>query len=146
MTETILTDLAAWLAAAPCLAGVRSWQIDDAGPAPGQAGIFPAGVTVTARRQDVCGGTVLHCRAAFVVRLVLPRDRRAQNAALLLALQGWVAAQSAAHTAPRFGAEPDRETLAAAEGRLERADAGGTGIYAIRLTAEYTEIYKEETP
>lgn len=146
MTETILTDLTGWLAAAPCLAGVRRWQIDDAGPAPGQAGVFPAGVTVLARREDVCGGLVLRCRAVFVVRLALPLGRAAQNAALLLALQSWVAAQSAARAAPRFGSDPDRETLAAAGGRLERAGPGGVGIYAIRLTAEYNETYKEEEP
>ncbi len=147
MRETILTELTAWLAAAPCLAGIRAWQIDDAGPMPWQGGVFPAGVTVTARRQDLCGGVTLRCRAAFVVRLALPQGRRAQNAALLLALQDWVARQSAARAAPAFGnAEFDRETLSAGEGRLERAEAAGVGIYAVRLTADYTEYDKEEQP
>ena len=41
---------------------------------------------------------------------------------------------------------PEGETLRAEEGRLERADTGGTARYTIRLRAEFTEIYKEETP
>lgn len=71
----------------------------------------------------------------------------AENAAHLLALQTWVAAECAAGRAPVFGnADPARETLRAEQGKLERADAGGTAVYSLRIRAEYTQLYTEETP
>ena len=52
-----------------------------------------------------------------------------------------------AHALPAFGnGLPQGETLRAVDGRLERADAGGTARYTLRLLAEYTEVYKEDTP
>ena len=33
----------------------------------------------------------------------------------------------------------------AEQGRMERADAGGTAVYTVRLQAEYTQVYTEET-
>ena len=39
-----------------------------------------------------------------------------------------------------------RETLRAEQGKLERADAGGTAVYSLRIRAEYTQLYTEETP
>ena len=38
-----------------------------------------------------------------------------------------------------------REVLRAEQGRMERADAGGTAVYTVRLQAEYTQVYTEET-
>ena len=59
----------------------------------------------------------------------------------------WVAAECAAGRAPVFGnADPARETLRAEQGKLERADAGGTAVYSLRIRAEYTQLYTEETP
>lgn len=141
MTEDILYRLTDWLLTAPALPAGTVVGIDDAGPAPGQAGLFPQGVTVLSRRENVCGGCALRCRAEFLVRLVLPHGRRAHNAAILTELQAWVARQSAAHLAPVFGDEPARETLAAQAGRLESAAPDGTAVHTLRLVAEYTELY-----
>lgn len=151
MKETALADLLAFLAKAPALQDV-TLRAEEAGPAPGTGGLWPRGVTVLTRREDVLGGVTLRCRAEFLLRLCLPLppgdDAQAlHNAGRLLALQGWVAAQSAAHALPPLGdGVPEGETLRAEEGRLERADTGGTARYTIRLRAEFTEIYKEETP
>jgi hypothetical protein len=38
-----------------------------------------------------------------------------------------------------------REVLRAEQGRMERADAGGTAVCTVRLQAEYTQVYMEET-
>ena len=76
-----------------------------------------------------------------------PCASAAENAARLLALQTWVAAECAAGRAPVFGnADPARETLRAEQGKLERADAGGTAVYSLRIRAEYIQLYTEETP
>lgn len=151
MKETALAALRDFLAAAPALQGIPL-RIQDAGPAPGTGGLWPQEVTVRSRKEDVLGRVTLGCRAEFLLRLCLPLppgdDAAAlRNAGRLLALEGWVAAQSAAHALPVFGSGlPEAETLQAENGKLERVDAGGTARYTLRLRAEYTEIYKEDTP
>lgn len=151
MKDTALGDLLAFLAAAPALQGI-TLRVEDAGPAPGTGGLWPRGVTVVTRRENLLGGVSLRCRAEFLLRLCLPLPpgdgRQAlRNAGRLLTLQEWVAVQSAAHRVPALGdGLPEGETLRAEDGRLERADAGGTARYTLRLLAEYTDIYKEETP
>ena len=65
------------------------------------------------------------------------------NTARLLDLQTWAAAESAAGRGPVLG-NAGREVLRAEQGRMERADAGGTAVYTVRLQAEYTQVYTEE--
>lgn len=139
----MMQKLYAFLARAPALQGLTV-QVGDVGPAPGTAGLWAGGITVLDRRQNLLGGVRQRCRAEFTLRLCLP-DTRAENEARLLALQTWVAAECAAGRAPVFGnADPARETLRAEQGKLERADAGGTAVYSLRIRAEYTQLYKEE--
>ena len=151
MNESLLPALRDFLAGAPALAEIPL-RVEDAGPGPGTGGLWPRGVTVLTRKEDVLGGVTLRCRAEFLLRLCLPLPPRddaqaLRNAGRLLSLQSWVAAQSAAHALPAFGnGLPQGETLRAVDGRLERADAGGTARYTLRLLAEYTEVYKEDTP
>ena len=151
MNESVLNDLRAFLAQAPALAEIPL-RVEEAGSEPGTGGLWPRGVTVVTRKEDVLGGVTLRCRAEFLLRLCLPLppgddDQAVRNAGRLLALEGWVAALSAAHTLPRFGTGlPEGETLRAQDGRLEGTDLVGTARYSLRLLAEYTEIYKEETP
>ncbi len=151
MNESVLPALRDFLAGAPALSDL-TLRVEDAGPAPGTGGLWPRGVTVLTRKENLLGGVSLRCRAEFLLRLCLPLppgdDARAvRNAGRLLALQSWVAAKSAAHALPAFGnGLPEGETLRAQDGRLETADAGGTARYTIRLLAEYTEVYKEDTP
>lgn len=152
MTEESIQTLRAWLAAAPALAGAARIWVDET-PAPGaQSALFPQGVQVVARRQNLLGDTALRCRARFTLRLVLPfvpgdDALAAQNAQRLLALRQWVARQSAAHTAPTFGDDPAAETLAATAAQLESMPNGGsegTAVYAVTLTAEFTERWPAE--
>ena len=151
MNESVLPALRDFLAGAPALSDL-TLRVEDAGPAPGTGGLWPRGVTVLTRKENLLGGVSLRCRAEFLLRLCLPLppgdDARAvRNAGRLLALQSWVAAKSAAHALPAFGnGLPEGETLRAQDGRLETADVGGTARYTIRLLAEYTEVYKEDTP
>ena len=64
--------------------------------------------------------------------------------ATTLDLQTWAAAESAAGRGPVLG-NAGREVLRAEQGRMERADAGGTAVCTVRLQAEYTQVYTEET-
>ena len=84
------------------------------------------------------------------MRLCLPLppgddDAALQNAQRLEALQAWLAAQSAAHTAPTFGNyETETEALRTADACMERADVGGTACYTLRFWADYTVAYTEK--
>ncbi len=147
MTENILPRLRGWLAGAPALQGVDRLWVDHAAAGAPAAGLWPQGVQVTARRQNLLGDTALRCRARFVLRVALPfvpgdEALAAQNAQRLLALRQWVARESAALRAPAFGDEPAGETLSAEAARLEslpNAGGEGTAVYAVTLAAEYTE-------
>lgn len=147
MDEGILQALRSWLLGAPGMGQVRRLYLDYTAPQPDQGGLFPAGVTVLGCREDLLGNRVLRCRAQFILRLVLPfapgaDGPAAQNAALLLALAAWVQAQSAAHRAPTLGNDSqERETLHAGPARLETLREGGTAVYRMELTAEYTMRY-----
>ena len=138
----MMQKLYAFLARAPALPGLTV-QVGDVGPAPGTAGLWAGGITVLDRRQNLLGGVRQRCRAEFTLRLCLP-DTRAENEARLLALQAWIAAESAAHRTPVLGSEPQQECLRAEQGRMERAEPGGTAVYTLRLQAEYTQLYTEE--
>jgi len=103
-------------------------------------------LTFQSRENGFCGyvySAALGCRAEFTLRLCLPRTD-ADNAARLLDLQTWAAAESAAGRGPVLG-NAGREVLRAEQGRMERTDAGGTAVYTVRLQAEYTQVYTEET-
>ena len=147
----MLQKLYAFLARAPALRGL-SLAVGDVGPAPGTAGLWCKGVTVLEQRENLLGTVRQRCRAEFVLRLCLPLPpgdsaTAAENAARLLALQTWVAAESAAGRAPTFGnIDTARETLRAEQGKMERADAGGTAVYCLHIRAEYTQLYTEENP
>lgn len=131
----MLTKMTAFLARAPALQGL-SLTVGDVGPAPYTVGLWCRGITVLGRVTQ-------RCRAEFTLRLCLPRTD-ADNAARLLDLQTWAAAESAAGRGPVLG-NAGREVLRAEQGRMERADAGGTAVYTVRLQAEYTQVYTEET-
>ena len=139
----MLTKMTAFLARAPALQGL-SLTVGDVGPAPYTAGLWCRGITVLDRRENLLGRVTQRCRAEFTLRLCLPRTD-ADNAARLLDLQTWAAAESAAGRGPVLG-NAGREVLRAEQGRMERADAGGTAVYTVRLQAEYTQVYTEETP
>lgn len=139
----MLDKMCAFLARAPALQGL-SMAVGDVGPQPGTAGLWTKGITVLERRENLLGGVRQRCRAEFTLRLCLPLTQ-AENAARLLALQSWAAAESAAHRAPVFGnTDTEREVLRVEQGRIERADAGGTVVYTVRLQADYTQSFTEE--
>ena len=100
----MLQKLYAFLARAPALTGI-TLAVGDAGPAPSTAGLWCKGVTVMEQRENLLGTVRQRCRAEFTLRLCLPLPpgdsaTAAENAAHLLALQTWVAAECAAGRAP----------------------------------------------
>ena len=112
MNESVLPALRDFLAGAPALSDL-TLRVEDAGPAPGTGGLWPRGVTVLTRRENLLGGVSLRCRAEFLLRLCLPLppgdDARAvRNAGRLLALQSWVAAKKRRPRPARLRQRPAR--------------------------------------
>ncbi len=146
----MLNEMLTFLARAPTLGDLRlTW--DQAGPRPGSGGLYLRGVKVLQTRTDLLGRQKQRCRAEFLLRLCLPLpagdiDAALANAQRLLGLQRWIAAESAAGRAPRLGnCDPMTEQLRTEGGQLDRADAGGTALYSIRVLAEYTIRYDTYT-
>ena len=101
----MLQKLYAFLARAPALTGI-TLAVGDAGPAPGTAGLWCKGVTVLEQRENLLGTVRQRCRTEFTLRLCLPLPpgdsaTAAENAAHLLTLQTWVAAECAAGRAAK---------------------------------------------
>lgn len=149
MNTNILTTLCAFLRTAPAMQGI-ALTAEQLPPAPFTAGLWGKGTAVNETRQNLWGETRQSRRSEFVLRLCLPlppgdADAALQNAQRLEALQAWLAAQSAAHTAPVFGNyDTDTEALRTADAGMERADTGGTACYTLRLWADYTVAYTEK--
>ena len=149
MNTNILTTLCAFLRTAPAMQGI-ALTAEQLPPAPFTAGLWGRGTAVKETRQNLWGETRQSRRSEFVLRLCLPLPPGDDTAALqnvqrLETLQAWLAAQSAAHTAPIFGNyDTDAETLRTADACMERADAGGTACYTLRLWADYTVAYTEK--
>ena len=52
MKETVLLELLAFLAKAPALEGI-TLRTEEAGPAPDAGGLWPRGVTVLSRKENL---------------------------------------------------------------------------------------------
>lgn len=146
MQQGILENMRAWLQTAPGFERVKTLYLDYA-DLPGTAGLWPTGVQEVSRQYNVLGAAKARCRCTFVLRLLLPfapgaDDTAAENARFVLALQQWMAAQSAQGLAPKFGAEPG-ERLWGSGGKMEAAEDEGYAKYTITITAEYTTKMEE---
>lgn len=119
------------------LQGFPLWQgellTDTAGPETGSVGLFPLGVTVISRQEDVLGRVKTRYKAEFALRRVAAGNE--EEAGWLLELQSWVMGQKN----PGFGDEPDTETIRAEKGKLvSRSQSAAT--FEVRLTVEFTKI------
>ena len=146
----MMDEMLTFLARAPTLGDLPlTWG--QAGPRPGSGGVYLRGIKILQTKTDLLGRQKQRCRAEFLLRLCLPLpagdgDAALTNARRMAGLQGWVAAESAAGRAPRFGnCDPLTEQVRTDGGQLDRADAGGTALYSIRLLADYTMQYEAET-
>lgn len=115
-------------------------QFDYADAVPGNAGLYPKGITELSRREDVLGNVKTRYSCAFTLRRAAGQGQ--ENAQWLLDFQNWVAEQDRLGLAPKFGDEPGTERLRAFEGRLEGHKQVGSALYTVQLTAEFTKLYE----
>lgn len=105
------------------------------------AGVYPLGLEVLERKEDLLGNVRLRCRQRFdLYKTVSPGEDHAQ---WLLELQHWVLEQCAMGQAPRFGDVPSAEHIRAEKGKLKEITAAGTAVYAVTITAEFIKIMEE---
>jgi len=120
-----------------------SLQVDFMEAGPGNAGLFPAGLEETQRREDVLGNLEIGCRYRFVLhRKTTGQQDGKLNAQWLLDFQNWVRQQSITGTAPHFGDIPTQERMEAKRGALKVTDRTGTGVYEVTLIADFMKVYE----
>ena len=94
--------------------------------------LFPLGLQVLARREDVLGNQVLRLRQSFLLQRAAYAGETA--ASWLLQLQQWLLQQPVEALTPSFGTDL---RLWAEAGRMKNAKQPGTGIYEVKIYAEY---------
>lgn len=115
------------------------WQkqeltVDTTPAAPEGCGLFPRGMEVLSRKQDVTGGVCLRLRQTFLLRR---RGVQAEKAAAwLLELQNWVLGNPPLDLETVFGAGLQ---LRMEKGRLTQGKQPGTAIYEGIIIMEYTK-------
>ena len=137
----VLEKVRQWVQTFPLWEEGNLLFIDFTDGVPGNAGLFPTGMEVLSRREDVLGGVKLRCRYNFCIYRVGAADDGGADARWLLQFQDWVLQQCAAGLAPRFGDEPKMETIRAEQGKL-RDRQPGMQVYAVVLTAEFVKKYE----
>lgn len=119
-------------------------SVDYADRVPDCAGLFPSGLVEVRRRRDLLGNVETDNQYNFALYMVMgksPGDDAAAtlNAEWAMAFQEWVQDQSARGLAPTFGDYPRQERVQAQNGAIYSADAEGTAVYAIQISASFTK-------
>lgn len=139
---TDLEKVRQWLLSYPKWEEGGLLYIDYTDAVPGNAGLYPSGLEMVSRREDVLGNVTVQNRYHFALyRVVTGQEDNTQNAQWLMEFQQWVQSQSVAGLAPQFGDEPARERMRAEKGKLKEASQTGTGTYMVTLTAEFIKHY-----
>ena len=117
-------------------------QIDYLEAVPGNTGLYPRGLTELSRQEDVLGNLKIRYRWNFLLRKAACGE--AEDAKWLMEFQNWVAQQSAAGNAPKFGDDPRRERIHALDGRLDSRKQSGSTHYTLQLIVEFSKTYRGE--
>lgn len=106
--------------------------VDVKAAAPDCCTLFPLGLQVLGQKEDVLGNTVSRLRQSFLLRRVACIGEPAAD--WLLQLQSWLLVQPVSRLEPVFGASL---RLWAQGGHLTGGKQPGTGIYEVKIFAEY---------
>lgn len=112
--------------------GGEPLSVDVGQGKPEGCGLFPLGVQVTARQEDVLGNVRYRLRQSFLLRRAAYAG---ESAALwLMALQEWLLQQPVEALEVSFG---KNLRLAPENGRLVNGKHPGTGIYEMKIHVDY---------
>ena len=106
-----------WLRLQP---GWEQTTLDHLGPDPGDTGLFPLGLQVLQRSQDILGNEKRRCRAEFTLAAIGAEGPPAEPGL---------------ETLPHFG---ENQTAQLRLGRMVRRDKNGIARWEIKLRVEFT--------
>lgn len=112
--------------------GAQALQVDLNDGRPEGCVLFPQGLRVLSRREDVQGNVTYRLEQSFLLRRVAFAGENAAH--WLQQLQNWLLRQDVSGLVPFFGS---RLRLWAEQGRLTNAKQPGTGIYEVKIHAQY---------
>lgn len=112
--------------------GEQPLAVDIRGGSPGSCTLLPLGVRVLSRKENIQGGQICRLRQSFLLRRVSIAGEDA--AGWLIALQKWLPEQPVKALQPDFGAGL---RLWAESGHLTGSRQPGTGIYEVKIHAQY---------
>lgn len=112
--------------------GSRSLTVDIREGKPESCALFPKGIRVLDRREDVQGHVKLRLRQSFLLRAAAFAGESA--ASRMMAFQNWLLTQPTQTLEPYFGSGL---WLRAEAGQLKNGKQPGTGIYEVMIHAEY---------
>lgn len=112
--------------------GAQQLSVDVREAAPQSCALFPQGLQVLSRREDVLGNVKRRLRQSFLLRRVSFAGESAAD--WLIQLQSWMLAQPACALEPAFGKDL---RLWAQGGHLANGKQPGTGIYEVKIYVEY---------
>lgn len=138
----VLEKVRQWVQTFPKWEEGQLLYIDYTAAVPGNTGLYPMGMELVGRHEDIVGSVTVQCRYRFsLYRVVAGQEDREDDAAWLMEFQNWVQEQSILGLAPTFGDVPARERIRAEKGRLKEGSQTGAGVYAVELTAEFVKKY-----
>lgn len=147
--QTALEKVKAFVASFPGADVLAELAIDYADRIPDTAGLFPSGLVEVRRTPDVLGNVTVVNQYNFALYTVMSKapgdDAGATlNAEWVQAFQEWVQEQSVLGQAPTFGDDPRQERITAQNGAIYSADAEGTAVYAIQISATYVKKFRRK--
>ncbi|MEZ3495950.1 MAG: hypothetical protein K1V97_00010 [Lachnospiraceae bacterium] len=112
----------------------------------GSIGIMPTGESIVGRIQDVCGNVTLRKQynvSIYAMEFTIDDVVRLETSGWLEDFTEWIEEQSAKHTIPVFGDNPDVEYMTAQNGMLFYiSDNNRTGRYQIQIQCFYEKHYQ----
>lgn len=138
-----LSKIRGWINKYPHIDRLQGLKVDYYSEKPDNSSIAPSGLVEISRTKDILGNITVNNQYNFVLYFVLEKSPgddtgATENADWLLDFQEWVQDQSIRKLVPTFGDEPQSETIKAQNGTNEYADLGGTGLYTVRLSVNFT--------
>lgn len=146
---TALEKIQDWIKTFPQYDALTTFSVDYTSAEPTNGGLMPAGLVEVSRTTDIVGNVTVSNQYNFTLYFVFlksPGDETTaeENAQWLMDFQDWVQAQSVAGKAPMFGDDARQETTKAQNGMLLEADAEGTAVYSVNLSANFVKKYEVE--
>ena len=126
---------------------LNDFQVDYTDQIPANGGVFPSGLVVVDRREDILGNVEITNQYNFGVYCVFAKATHDDvgasiNAGWIMEFQEWIQEQSVRGKAPVFGDDPHREHISAQNGVLYETNEEGVATYMVQLSVTFIKRYE----